>query len=211
MPLLTCDRVEVRYLRRTPTGPITATFRPGLWRLAGASSRRRTALMLCLSGQRIPTVGDVAVDGRSLIGMPAVERNQLIGFLPVKYPRPWTMPVSAAWQLHAAARGNPGWGGDAYREQLGLPPNLMMYEADPAERRGAEILSAIAGDPPILLFDEPFAELDEARARAVASWLDARRKTHVILFTGRQPWLVPDDTLRIVKGEAVVWPAVTAV
>lgn len=61
----------------------------------------------------------------------------------------------------AALRGAADWDGAALRDRLCVPGSLPLSHCSAGQRRRAELLAALAGDPRVLLLDETFAHLDD--------------------------------------------------
>jgi ABC-type molybdenum transport system ATPase subunit/photorepair protein PhrA len=55
----------------------------------------------------------------------------------------------------------------------------------------AELVAALAADPPILLLDEPFANLDAVGGEVLAGWLRAWAAERLVVLTGHAPPPVP--------------------
>ncbi|MEQ1507910.1 MAG: ABC transporter ATP-binding protein, partial [Myxococcota bacterium] len=63
------------------------------------------------------------------------------------------------------------------------------------QRRLAELLAASAGDPPVVLLDEPFANLDPVSTARVADQVTRWRADRVVIVTSHGPLPVEVDTV----------------
>ena len=84
----------------------------------------------------------------------------------------------------AALRDAPAWDGAALTGQLGLEPARRLDTLSVGQRRKAELVAALAGDPDVLLLDEVFAPLDTRSVSLVAELFDRARSTKILLLTG---------------------------
>jgi ABC-type multidrug transport system ATPase subunit len=103
--------------------------------------------------------------------------------------------VDEAWRMMAALRGRPGWDGAPARDALGLPGGRSLDALSVGQRRKAELLAAMAGDPAVLLLDEVFAPLDPDATAVVAGWIAAWRATRLVVLTGHGAVPVEPDVV----------------
>ena len=92
------------------------------------------------------------------------------------------LTVDQAWQTVAALRRAADYDGTALRERFGLPGSMRLGECSAGQRARAELGAALAGDPPILLFDEPFSHLDTQGVDDLQALLDELRSSRCILL-----------------------------
>lgn len=172
------DGVEVRFGERV-IGPVSVTLGPGINHLQGPSGAGKSTLIRLICGEVRCRVGTVRVAGRDPFADAAVRAH--IGLLSTHPQLPGFLTADEVWRWHAVVRGRPSWDGTALREALALPAALRLERASAGERQRAELLAALAGDPEVLLLDEPFAHLDKAAAHTLAGWLDGWRARTVIV------------------------------
>ena len=118
------------------------------------------------------------------------------------------LTVDESWQLLAGLRGAPGWDGRPLREALGLPGHIKLSAASDGQARKAELLAALAGDPPVLLLDEPLALMDAATVALLSDWVEGWRANRVVLATSHEalPFAI-DSEATLVAGQPLRWTA----
>jgi ABC-type multidrug transport system ATPase subunit len=167
-------------------GPIDAVFGAGVHRITGPNGRGKTTLLRLLCGALPPSAGTVTALGRDVRADPGA--RAAIGFVPSTAELPDFLTVDEAWQMLAAVRRAPAWDGSVLRERLGLRGGVSLGTLSAGQRRRAEILAQLAGDPPILLLDEPFADLDPDGVAVVREILVAEpARTILYIHHGPSP------------------------
>ncbi|MFC8081544.1 ABC transporter ATP-binding protein [Streptomyces sp. NPDC057340] len=184
--LITCDRlvrifsadgVEVQALQG-----LDLLVREGeLMALVGASGSGKSTLMNILAGLDTPTAGAARVAGRDLLAMTAKDRlayrRTVVGFVWQQTARN-LMPYLTAAQNVALPMQLAGTGGRrAARAERALDLLDLMGVAECRDRRPQQmsggqqqrvaIAVALAGDPSVLLADEPTGELDSHTAEQI--------------------------------------------
>ena len=173
------DAVEARFASGRVIGPVSVTIGPGLTHLVGPSGAGKSTLIRLICGEVRCGFGTVRVGGADPFADASVRAS--IGTLSTHPQLPGLFTVDEAWRWHAVVRGRPDWDGEALREALGLPGGLRLDRASAGERQRAELLAAVAGDPALLLLDEPFSHLDVTAAAILAGWLETWRARTVII------------------------------
>lgn len=168
MAVLTARELVVGFAGGFRVGPLTLSLGPGVHRLAGPNGSGKTTLLRALGGALWPLEGVAEVDGVDLHRVPAARAR--VALVPARPDLPAFLTVDEAWRTTAALRRRADWDGAPYREALGLPAHLRLGHASTGQRARAELLAALAGDPPVLLLDETFAHLDVAGV----DWLSAQ-------------------------------------
>lgn len=163
-------------------GPLCAELRPGVHHLRGENGSGKTTLLRVLCADLSPTSGRVVLDGESPSDSAATRRR--ISFLPAVPELPGFLTVREAWTLFAALRDAPSWAGAELTGQLGLDPRRRLDTLSVGQRKKAELLAALAGDPDVLLLDEVFAPLDTRSAEVVSALLEGARLSKIIVMTG---------------------------
>lgn len=163
--------------------------------LMGPSGSGKTTLISILGGILRPTSGSVKIAGTEIARLgerhrPAVRRRH-IGFIFQNFNLVPTL--SAAENVEIALELKGVRGGKARRlarhllEQVGLRAKCNSFPADLSggEKQRVAIARALAGDPEVLLADEPTAALDSASGRVVMEKLRdlARRGRAVLIVT----------------------------
>ncbi|MBW3534082.1 MAG: ATP-binding cassette domain-containing protein [Gemmatimonadetes bacterium] len=134
--------------------------------LVGESGSGKTTLLRCFNGMVTPDEGEVRVGGRPVPSLDPVELRRRLGYVQQEgglLPH-WTVLRNAA--LVPWLRG---WA-DARRRgrdalvQVGLSPEELgsrhPRELSGGQRQRVALARALAGDPRVVLLDEPFGALD---------------------------------------------------
>lgn len=189
--LLDVNNLRVTFSTGVTVGPLTLRNDRGLVWLQGANGSGKSTLMRCLCGERPASSGHVRIAGEDPFQSPAVRaRVSLITTTP---ELPEYLTVDEAWRMMASLRGDRSWRGDSLRDALDLPGNLALRHASSGQRRRAELVAALAGDPDILLLDEVFTTLDTAGAAVLSQWLDGWRSERLVILTSHTPLPVKAD------------------
>jgi ABC-2 type transport system ATP-binding protein len=188
--------LEIRDLVKVYPGAVTAlqgidlTIPAGMFGLLGPNGAGKTTLMRILAGLLEPTAGQIMLDGRDVMGRPELVRARL-GYLPQYfgfYPN-LTGHAMLVYMLRLKGVTAPR-GLAALADELLARVNLSAaagrkvktYSGGMRQRLG--IAQAIAGDPDLLIVDEPTAGLDpEERIRFYQLLADLAATRTVILST----------------------------
>ena len=196
-PSLVAQGLQVRFPTGFVAGPLDLDLGPGIAWLQGDNGTGKTTLLRALCGELRPTAGEVRICGADPHRDPLTRRH--VGFLPTTLDTPEYLRVDEAWQTVAALRRAPDWDGHALRDALDLPGRLRVGHASAGQRRKIELLCALAGEPPVLLLDEPFAHVDAATIAWLVAALEGWRGERVVLLTSHEPHLpvAADRVLRL--------------
>jgi len=141
--------------------------------LIGANGSGKSTLLKALAGLSSPGVaaGEVLLDGKPLGGMVLRERARRIGYLPQSPECHWPLSVE-----RMVALGRLPWGGSGDSGEAAMAAEKVkaaLKEADALHLRGriatelsggerarVHLARVLAGDPALLLADEPGAGLD---------------------------------------------------
>jgi len=180
-PLLEANGVEVRFGVLFSVGPVSFSMGPGLLYVTGPNGGGKTTLLRALAGELLPFRGEVQVNG-NVVHQSVIARRQ-IALVPSIPELPGFLTVSEAYQFTASLRQAPGWDGSPFCEQLNLDRNLPLANASAGQRRKAELVCGLAGDPPVLLLDETFAHLDHQGCARLQDWLAEWSRSRLIVLT----------------------------
>jgi len=182
--------------------------------LVGPSGSGKTTLLSILGCILTPTSGSVRVAGREVVGLSEKQLPPLrlahIGFVFQGFNLFPTLTASENVELMLDLKGIPTANArkraHELLEQVGLG---QKYDAFPADLSGGQkqrvaIARALAGDPEIILADEPTAALDSHTGRTVMemmSDLAHRRRRAVVIVTHDSRVLdFADRTVKIEDG-----------
>src|SRR5471030_1745208 len=177
--------------------------------LVGPSGSGKTTLLSIMGCILRPTSGTLHVLGDEVTGLgerdlPAIRRER-IGFIFQSFN---LFPTLTAWQNVALALDLKGVPGRAARDraaalldQVGLTSKLNAYPADLSggQKQRIAIARALAGDPPIILADEPTAALDSQSGRTVMDLLQRLARER-----GRAVAIVTHDNRMVGYGDRIV-------
>jgi len=168
---LAAENVTVKLGPRAAVEGVVAAVASGeLVGLIGPNGAGKTTLLRAMAGLVAPAAGRIVLDGRVLSELGRAARARRIGYLPQHGDIHWALPVAevvlmgrlphlGAWQR----------AGDLDRA-IAKRAMLALDIADLAERAATRLSGgekarvllarALAGEPEILLADEPVADLD---------------------------------------------------
>lgn len=145
--------------------------------LMGPSGSGKTTLLMILGCLLHPTEGEVWVEGRTITGISNQALGQLrlqrMGFIFQSYNLFPALTAAENIQVALELKGQDLNDAPALLERVGLGGRLRNFPAQLSggEKQRVAIARALAGDPPILLADEPTAALDSTNGRAVVKLL----------------------------------------
>ncbi len=136
--------------------------------LLGRSGSGKTTALKMVNALVLPTSGEVSVEGRATTSWNPIELRRRIGYVIQEtglFPH-----FTVARNVAVVPRLN-GWPQDRVDARVnelltrvGLPPKDFAHryprELSGGQRQRVGVARALAADPPILLFDEPFGALD---------------------------------------------------
>lgn len=183
---------EVRALR----GASLAIGRGETVALVGPSGSGKSTLLACLAGLDEPDGGMVTIDGARMTRRPEAERAALrgrsIGFLAQtgNLFEHLTVAENVAVQMELRdVRSTNEIGALLDRVGLADRAQAMPSSLSGGERARAGLAVALAGDPPLLLADEPTAEVDAETESRILDLLEVRRAENgsALIATHRIP------------------------
>jgi branched-chain amino acid transport system ATP-binding protein len=213
--LLRIDSVRLAFGGLSVLDGVSFDLKPGrICGLIGPNGAGKTSLFNCVCGLYRPDAGAIALDGRSLRGLPA-EALPRLGLARTFQQAAAFGGLTVHEQVLVAleSRGRPNWLAHA----LGLPSarrtdlalrrqadqllerfGLADRSAQPvsalsaAALRQLELARALALEPKLLLLDEPAAGLDRQAQQALAHCLRAlcdRTGLTILVIEHRMQWL----------------------
>jgi iron complex transport system ATP-binding protein len=164
MSALVAEKLTVRRGKSTLVRDLSLSFdATESVAIIGPNGAGKSTFLKVLAGIEAPTEGQVRLGRRTLVGLPAAERAQSIGFLPQHFEPHWDLGVAELLEIGASRA-----------ERLSVNALETMnaaFELGGLERRRWSTLSGgerarvllamvLVVDPPVLLADEPAASLD---------------------------------------------------
>jgi spermidine/putrescine ABC transporter ATP-binding subunit len=132
--------------------------------ILGPSGCGKTTTLMCIAGFTLPDAGDILVNGRSVVGLPAHRRELGVMFQHASLFPHMTVFENVAFSLRMRDRPSAEVG-DRVRAALGMVRLLGFERRRPNQLSGGQqqrvaLARALVFQPPILLLDEPLAALD---------------------------------------------------
>lgn len=177
--------------------------------LVGPSGSGKSSLLFLLAGLRAPQAGQVTLCGQPMptdADLSAPLRRRHVGFL---FQEPFLIPYLSVRENALAHVTGPQAAARlaALADRIGMTPLLdeRPHRLSGGERQRAGILRALAGDPDVILADEPTASLDQATGRAVMDLLrtQAAEKALVVVTHDRDMLAGADRVLGVRDGRLV--------
>ena len=183
--------------------------------LMGPSGSGKTTLLSIMGAILRATSGSVRIAGREIVGLSESElpkvRLENIGFIFQSFNLFPALTVRENVELALKLKGQRG--GAARKqatellERVGLGAKLQSHPADLSggQKQRVAIARALAGDPRIILADEPTASLDSTSGRVVMEILSSlakeRGRAVVIVTHDTRVLSYADRTVHIADGE----------
>ena len=142
---------------------ITLDIAPGeLVALLGPSGCGKTTLLRCIAGLARPDAGDIRVDGRSLVGLPAYRRDLGMVFQSYALFPHMTARQNVAFGLRIRRAPDLDARVDAALDlvQMRAFGDRMPLQLSGGQQQRIALARALVTSPRVLLLDEPLAALD---------------------------------------------------
>lgn len=188
---ITLHNVGKRFQRHTVFKGINYTFKsPGAYALLGSNGSGKSTLLRILAGMQSPSVGKVdfaddkgaAVDPGRVFqsisfcapGQELVEEFTLREFLDFhfSFKRPLS-GLSVAELIDIAG--------------LQAAADRPIYDYSSGMKQRVKMLQAIFSDTPVLLLDEPCANLDEAGVGQYRAWIEDYTRGRMVIVASNDP------------------------
>lgn len=159
-PVLKVRNLVKRYREVTAVGGIDLDVYPGeIFGLLGPNGAGKTTTLECIEGLRVPTSGEIAVNGLH----PLRDRRRLrraVGVQLQSSALPDVIHVGEAMALVCAWHGV--MGRDDLIRRFGLEPstNKQYGTLSTGQKRRLQLALALSGDPALVVLDEPTAGVD---------------------------------------------------
>lgn len=165
--------------------------------LMGPSGSGKTTLISILGGILSATSGSVRIAGREIVGLPEQElpslRKELFGFIFQGFNLfpALTAQENVAIMCRLKGVNNANERARELLESVGLGAKLKTHpsELSGGQKQRVAIARALAGEPQIILADEPTAALDSVSGRTVLEILSglARDKNRAVVIVTHDP------------------------
>lgn len=154
-----------------------------LW---GPNGAGKTTLLRALLGL-IPVQGEVSVGGRDPL-RDGCEARRRIGFVPQEVAFDGGLGVAETLRFFARLRGVGQGRADEVAEELGLTAHggKRVQELSGGLRQRLALAVALLSDPPVLLLDEPTANLDAEARRDFVALLSGLGTSRTVVFTSHR-------------------------
>ena len=147
----------------------------------GKNGSGKTSLLRCISGTYSKFDGEVLFEDKNLSSLSALQKARIIGVMPQTLPQP---AVTVAELADFGRRPYAGYGGKLSKndkqkaylamERAGILPHAkdMVCNLSGGERQIAFFAMLLAQDTPVVLLDEPTANLDTQYHQRVLDFLE---------------------------------------
>ncbi len=194
--------LTVENLKRLGMPAITLSLDAGACLAVMGPSGSGKTLLLRAIADLDPSEGVVAFNGQNKAEVPAPEWRRKIAYIAAE-PGWWADTPSEHFRDWSTAQ--------PLLEALLLPADIgnePITRLSTGERQRLALIRSLAGNPKVLLLDEPTGPLDAASTQAVETLLNQRMKegTAVLLSThdAAQASRLADNTLKLANGAAEV-------
>ena len=165
--------------------------------IMGPSGSGKSTLMHLLAGLDVPSSGDVAIEGRSIVGMPDAQLTRLrrdrLGFVFQSFNLVPTLSARENIELPlrlAGRRAEPG-AIDDLAARLGIAERLghLPHELSGGQQQRVAVARALIARPAVIFADEPTGALDSRTGRALLDSLQraARERRQTIIMVTHDP------------------------
>ena len=186
--MIRVEHLSKRYGNRYALDDVSFTIEKGeIVGLLGANGAGKSTTMNILTGYLSATEGEVYVDGVSVLDDPT-EAKRRIGYLPEQPPLYFDMTVREYLDFVYELRGC-SLAREAHLSEImevvkiADVKNRLIGQLSKGYRQRVGIASALVGDPPLLIFDEPTVGLDPKQIIEVRNLLRTLGKKHTVVLS----------------------------
>jgi putative ABC transport system ATP-binding protein len=198
---LVVEAVTIRNADTVLISDLSLSIRDGdVLAITGPSGTGKSSLIHVLAGLAAPNSGRVLHDGRPV----APHGDAAPGLILQHHHLPGMLSahevVSLPLQARGVSRSEVAERSDGILGALGLgdQAHQLIWELSGGQRQRVAVARALAGDPELILADEPVAGLDSESAAAVVDRLiEAARGGAIVIIASSDPQLI-DNCHRVV-------------
>lgn len=131
--------------------------------ILGPSGAGKSTLFRAIAGEDEPSSGNIALDGKSLVGLPLYQRARRgLGYIPQEPSVLFELTVEANLLAFAELTNSPKKRAQELGERVGLAARFatLAKHLSAGERRRLEFARAVLPKPKLLLCDEPWSGID---------------------------------------------------
>ena len=199
-PLLRTERLVKRYGGLLATDNVSIDVRPGeIHALIGPNGAGKTTLVHQLTGVVAPDSGTIHFAGQDITRLATHARVRLVlgrSFQITSVLREFTALENVALAVQGHAGHSFRFLADARRDEtlraparrlldevgLGARGSVVASSLSHGEQRQLELAMALAGDPTVLLLDEPMAGMGVEESQRLIGFLRALKQKHAMLL-----------------------------
>ena len=179
--------------------------------LLGPNGAGKTTTMNVITGCLAPTGGEVTIDGVDLFEEPELAKSR-IGYLPEQPPVYPDLTPTEQLRFVAELRGLPKNGFDREIGRVLTAAGLNEYAGrlirhlSKGYRQRVGLATALVGDPPVLVLDEPTVGLDPRQIIEMRELIRRLGRGHTVILSSHilsEIQAVCDDVIILSKGRLV--------
>ena len=211
--MLKVKKLTKKYGKRTVVDSLDFTGHKGeILGLLGPNGAGKTTTMNMLTGYIAPTSGSIMLDDKDLT-LPKNRKKVLIGYMPEVPPLYNDMTVYEFMKFDAELKGEKRSGRKKTVEQImekcGITEgkDRLIRNLSKGYRQRVEFVSAIVGDPEVIILDEPTAGLDPRQIVNMRELILSLKEDHLVILSSHilsEVEEVCDHLLIISKGRLVL-------
>ena len=188
---ISLHNVGKRFQRHTVFKGINYTFRsPGAYALLGSNGSGKSTLLRILAGMQSPSAGSVSFTGDKGGEMEAGKLFQNISFCAPGQELVEEFTLKEFLGFHFSfKRPLRGLSARQLIDIAGLQAaaDRPIYDYSSGMKQRVKLLQAIFSDTPVLLLDEPCANLDEAGVGQYREWMDKYGNGRLVVVASNDP------------------------
>ena len=190
--MLEAEGIRKNYGKKTVLSGVSLTAEPGQCvGIVGGNGCGKTTLLSILAGARKADGGSLRIDGKEILGSPAVQSAQ-IAYVPQE--NPFMEELSVKDNLRLWYKGNK----EAIKQDLENGPAAMLGiggflktpvgKLSGGMKKRLSIASALAGHEKILIMDEPGAALDLVCKQVIQEYISQYLKHGGTVLLASMSW-----------------------